>query len=205
MEPTGTTAEHTETGPGPTFKNQVNLDLETGGPTPPQQEVEQPAVLARAYPVQDATVEKAGGWFRPRRIPSKVALGLVIVVLIGTILAISIGVACSNGSCSGAAEPAPANPKELLNYCGVRFSDALDCHQACPGGQDQECPTGETCISDITTCSGEDTSQNSTSQNSNYCGISYEEANCSTQPCPFGLNGECPPGQQCFNIGVTCG
>lgn len=40
------------------------------------------------------------------------------------------------------------------NYCGDSFSDALSCANACPGGIDSECPSGQTCYAEVS-CSEE--------------------------------------------------
>lgn len=92
------------------------------------------------------------------------------------------------------------------NYCGAGFDDANSrCKTMCPNGMDSECPDGETCFADATSCGG--SSGNGltpptpeptpppmlpTLLASFFCGTSYDDAeeNCSL-PCPTGSPAEC--------------
>jgi len=99
----------------------------------------------------------------------------------------------------------PLKYRALLatNRCGSSWGDALSsCGQECPGGVDSECPSGQSCFSDVT-CEGVSTGDN-TSSGSNRCGSSWENAMSSCgQECPGGVDSECPSGQSCFSD-VTC-
>lgn len=80
------------------------------------------------------------------------------------------------------------------NYCGTSYWGAVDCHAACPGGVDSECPPNEHCYASIT-CPA---------TTANYCGRSWTDAqNSCGVPCPGGLNRECPSRQKCF-ADVSC-
>lgn len=82
------------------------------------------------------------------------------------------------------------------NHCGIDYTHALDCHQACPSGFASECPAGETCFSSVS-CQV----QNPT----NWCGTSYHNAQSCIKACPFGTISECPSGLSCFSGINVCG
>lgn len=43
-------------------------------------------------------------------------------------------------------------PNPYNNYCGQTYTASTDCHQACPTGQNSECPGGEFCYTGLTFC-----------------------------------------------------
>jgi hypothetical protein len=79
------------------------------------------------------------------------------------------------------------------NFCGTTWTAATQCSQACPNGEDSECPNGEMCFSEVT-CS---------SIGGNYCGSTFTAATQCSQTCPNGVDGDCPNGETCFGE-VTC-
>ena len=92
------------------------------------------------------------------------------------------------------------------NYCGTSWEDAsAQCAFACLGGTDRECPPGQKCFGDITTCSGNVgsasviKSEATEATSSNYCGVDWTDASmkCAVS-CPGGSDAECPVGQHCY-------
>lgn len=89
--------------------------------------------------------------------------------------------------------------------CGTSFDHASTCVHPCPSGSSSECPFGESCFTH-TTCeviNEQDPTASSDlpylSESSFYCGASFiEAATQCTEPCPSGLNSDCPYGQECF-------
>ncbi|KAG5192038.1 hypothetical protein JKP88DRAFT_266393 [Tribonema minus] len=82
--------------------------------------------------------------------------------------------------------------------CGTSFDNANEqCGGFCPGGVDEQCPTGQKCYQDVT-C------DTLTTKAEFRCGVDVATAAqmCGT-PCPNGFPFLCPPGEFCFPK-VTC-
>ena len=90
------------------------------------------------------------------------------------------------------------------SWCGTSWSDAgSKCRQACPGGVDSECPSGEFCFASVN-CRVNPPSSGSTSTVTRWCGKSWTDANrCYSNSCPGGVDRECPSGQRCYG-GISC-
>lgn len=80
------------------------------------------------------------------------------------------------------------------NYCGSTFAAATQCTSTCPKGWNSECPSGQSCFSQVTCKQADPT---------NFCGSTFATASQCTSTCPQGLNSECPSGQFCFSQ-VNC-
>lgn len=103
--------------------------------------------------------------------------------------------------------PSPSRGGRVVrgNYCGTTFGDSLTCHAACPRGIDSECPRGERCFASVP-CSTQVSSAPSrrpAPRPTNYCGESFRNALSCRDPCPRGIDSECPSRQRCFAL-VPC-
>lgn len=88
------------------------------------------------------------------------------------------------------------------NYCGTNYANSLSCSKSCPGGVDSECPSGQRCFANVP-CGGSTPTKPPGNPKSNYCGVNYAGSLACRNPCPGGLDGDCPPGQRCFTA-VPC-
>jgi len=121
------------------------------------------------------------------------------------------GAGCQSGPCQSNGDD--GTNVVNYNYCGSSWVDANSkCGTACPLGNDDECPSGQSCYADCTACSATSASDSDTNNdndgvtyNYNYCGISWTAANsdCGTS-CPKGTDEECPTGQACYADCTGC-
>ena len=109
--------------------------------------------------------------------------------------------------CKAEAEAAAANEATGgTKWCGTSFDDMSNrCHQECPGGTDEECPTGEKCFAD-SQCGTAGTTADIEAKLEDlkgklWCGRSYKHLveEC-PQQCPDGTDEECGDGMTCFNM-----
>lgn len=89
------------------------------------------------------------------------------------------------------------------NYCGSTWvSAATQCKSACPSGMDIECPPGQYCFAEISSCA---TNKDSETSSRKWCGKDWSDASIGClKACPAGLDSECPPPTRCFGDVVSC-
>ena len=123
----------------------------------------------------------------------------------------SCGVPCPGGSntecpsgqscfadCVNCCPSAGGYGGKMYNYCGTSWNNANSaCGVSCPGGQDSECPAGQSCFAECFNC------PQSCLGNYNYCGSTWSNANsvCGVS-CEDGTG--CPAGQSCFADCYDC-
>jgi hypothetical protein len=92
----------------------------------------------------------------------------------------------------------PSPSGDPTNWCGKDWTDAQNCHKACPSGKDSECDNGMSCIAGVAKCakpSGDPT---------NWCGKDWTDAQKCHQACPGGKDSECPSGMTCMKGVAAC-
>ncbi|KAK1748815.1 chitinase [Skeletonema marinoi] len=114
------------------------------------------------------------------------------------------GLACYEyTSCVGGPSPSlsPTGERDSF-YCGTNYADANGkCLVPCPGGNSNECPTGESCIP-FTSCNEQETAPTPDNAISTtfYCGLDKEDSEGScNHPCPGGTE-DCPDGMSCYSF-----
>jgi hypothetical protein len=111
----------------------------------------------------------------------------------------SIGITPAGYILWNSAPPTPPGP--TYNYCGTTWAGASgSCTNACPTGQDNECPAGQKCFGQLTKCPPNGGQPGPTpSTTHNYCGTGWANANSECKvACPDGTDTECPSGQHCY-------